>query len=427
MYQEYRDWEKAFQKQTAGESANIDTNKLWQHLKSHVPENRKQNRWLPFLLIVGLLSLALPSWLWVQNTNLKAANKSLGQELAANKLLLLECKALAQNSNRMKDPFSVPTNVLKAESGNREQNKYVSQRLNNFLKSYTPKLVSPDQHFLQLFENTTPSNPLREAIVVSNLNPRKLGVTLEPELFEIAINKHKRKNTIAPPSGFVQLTFTGSGSGLKGNYLSSDLAFLNNVNYQLGLQLNAAKFLNRNWFVGVKVNYNYVGNVTNYTSTTKDRNETTGTTQILIDGNGNISSSEGVKGTTIFHRVKAELYNVHHQILLGPGIGYSFIQSDKVNVNLYASAQWLLSSHFSGKTPLGSETFAGGESQQWLYRLRYPQLGLGADWNQQLFGKLYMSIGLHTGFQSDQLGLAGRVLSRKGFFYGGHLGLQKYF
>ncbi|HRG67057.1 MAG TPA: hypothetical protein PLV12_14660, partial [Saprospiraceae bacterium] len=136
---------------------------------------------------------------------------------------------------------------------------------------------------------------------------------------------------------------------------------------------------------------------------------------------------EGVKGTTIFHRVKAELYNVHHQILLGPGLGYSFIQSDKVNVNLYASAQWLLSSHFSGKTPLGSETFAGGESQQWLYRLRYPQLGLGADWNQQLFDKLYMSIGLHTGFQSDQLGLAGMVLSRKGFFYGGHLGLQKYF
>jgi hypothetical protein len=50
MFQEYRDWEKAFQKHTADENANIDTNKLWHNLKDHVPAKNKQNRWLPFFV-----------------------------------------------------------------------------------------------------------------------------------------------------------------------------------------------------------------------------------------------------------------------------------------------------------------------------------------------------------------------------------------
>ncbi|MBK7222795.1 MAG: hypothetical protein IPH94_16235 [Saprospiraceae bacterium] len=427
MYQEYRDWEKAFQKQTADENANIDTNKLWDQLKVHVPAKSKQNRWLPFLLILGLLSLCLPAWLWKQNVNLKATNKSLAKELSDNKVLLLECRSLAQNYKNLNAQFSGPSHLVSSDSRNHEQKKSISQNVKNFSKSTTTNIEDPSQHFIQQIEETPQLYSLREAVVVNSIEPRKMSVTEQAQQIIIPIKKYYKKSSVAQAAGFVKLAFIGGGSDLKGNYLSSDLVFVNNVNYQLGLQLNAAKYLNRKWFVGAQLSYLQLGNVSNFTLTTKDRNETTGTTQIVIDASGNITSSEGIKGTTSYHRVKAELYNVHHQILIGPGLGYTFLQSDKVKVNFYASAQWMLSSQFSGKAPLGSESLTAGETQQWLYKLSLPQLGFGADWNQQLTGKLYLSLGLHTGFQTDQLSKAGMMLSRKGFFYSGQLGLQKYF
>ncbi|MBP6396819.1 MAG: hypothetical protein KA340_02985 [Saprospiraceae bacterium] len=427
MFQEYRDWEKAFQKHTADENANIDTNKLWHNLKDHVPAKNKQNRWLPFLLIISLLSLALTALMWTQNLNLKAANKSLVKELSANKKQLLACKTQPQNHNSQNDQISKPSDLVSANGQIRRLNHNQTFNLFNSSKNNFPRVEIPVQHLVHQNENAPTLTPLRETMIVSSIDTRKMSVIDESELVLIPVNKHKRKYSVAPPAGFLKLALTGGGSGQKGSYLSPNLIFVNNTNFQLGLQFNAAKYLNRNWYLGAHFNYFLANNVSNYISTTTNRNETTGTTEIVIDGNGNVSSSNGIKGATSYHRVKAELYNLNHQILLGPGFGYTFLWSDKNKLNFHASAQWLLFSHFSGKTPLGSEHLTGGQTHQWIYKLKYPQLGLGVDWNHQLSGKYFLSIGLYTGFLTDQLSLNEMVLNRKGIFYNGHLGLQKYF
>ncbi|MBK8108948.1 MAG: hypothetical protein IPK46_00695 [Saprospiraceae bacterium] len=215
MYQEYRDWEKAFQKQTADENANIDTNKLWDQLKVHVPAKSKQNRWLPFLLILGLLSLCLPAWLWKQNVNLKATNKSLAKELSDNKVLLLECRSLAQNYKNLNAQFSGPSHLVSSDSRNHEQKKSISQNVKNFSKSTTTNIEDPSQHFIQQIEETPQLYSLREAVVVNSIEPRKMSVTEQAQQIKIPI-KNTIKSSVAQAAGFVKLAFIGGGSDLKG-------------------------------------------------------------------------------------------------------------------------------------------------------------------------------------------------------------------
>lgn len=426
MFQEYRDWERAFQKQTANERAKINTARLWSDLKPHIPVARKKNRWLPFVLFLGVLALALPAWLWTQNRELRATNANLHIQLKKNALLLADCQS--NNVHRVQEDMANPVASLPIQhlpaSTMRTRKSPDGVQFVKPAPAIFPVLEKPD---LQNSKIDQPAVQSRDVINFQALTALHLRLSKSPESLSVPTKRLKSSRAVPHPTHSIDLALLAGTSTLHGSFNTANAELQNIVDQQYGVQLHLHKYLSQNWFVGAELQYLLARNETQYKHTSEQRTETNGTTQIVIDGNGQLISSNGIKGATAYQQIRARLYNWQQQVLIGPALGYVFYKDKSPLISLSASVQWALNSGMSGKSPLGQKALPGAEADQWIYTQKLPMLGLGANWHQQLRNRMALTLGLQTSYQSDQFTGSMGIMERSGLVWSSKIGIKKNF
>lgn len=425
MYQEYHDWEKAFKSQAANEKADINTGNVWNHVKNHIPAVQRKRNWMPFWLLLSGASMLVAASLWRENDQLRVHNNSLNNQLAGYKNRLLSCEKrqidmethhalAASNVKTIENTLSVNPTKEKINTRSVPQ----ASATNAFATSL-PKDAPTMQENSPVYrdEVNLPSLPITKTICLLTDNIKIPGISYGMKVFGKP-NLKRNFVAIAPCFGV---------SSLRGSMISKDLNWSNKNLYQWGAQFSFGKYLSRNWFTALQLNYQIAQNQSSFTSLKSERTEVEGTTQVLIDANGNVKTIAGPTGATTYHQINATLYNTAHQVLLSPVLGYTLFKRQQPFLSVFTSAQWLLFNQSSGKAPLGNQPLGKSLVEQWTYRQKLPSLGLGFTAYQPLYHNWQLGYGAQALYHTDQFSSAEMILNRQGVSMNLYLGLQNNF
>lgn len=421
MYQEYHDWEKAYKSQAANEKAGINTENVWNNVKNHIPVAKKKRNWMPFWLLLSGASMLVAANLWRENDQLRAHNNSLNNQLAGYKNRLLSCE---------KRQSDIETHHALAASNVKtiENTQFVSPTKEKVNTRSVPP-VSANHAFANSLSNDVPTVQENSTVYRDEVNLPSLPVTKTTCLLtdKIEIPGISGMVVFEKPNqkrNFVAIAPCFGVSSLRGSLTSKDINWSNKNLYQWGAQFSFGKYLSRHWFTALQLNYQIAQNQSSFTSIKRERTEVNGTTQILIDGNGNVKTIEGTTGATTYHQINATLYNTTHQVLLSPVIGYTLFKRQQPFLSVFTSAQWLLFNQSSGKAPLGNQPLGKNLDEQWTYRRKLPSFGLGFTAYQPLYHNWKLGYGAQALYHTDQFSSAEMILNRKGISMNFFLGLQ---